>query len=155
MDYNQKGKLKCNFKAGEPITKVGASWFNKVANALNNLRVRTISGQINSVFVKGESCKDWCINIPAGGGTAMTLAVCTGVDTGGNGFHEFTACGLDGVVLVGGTVFSDCWLMGDWVRGTWLPVEYGLSSGEKPTYGEVFNSGGTNVVRILGSYYLD
>ena len=153
--YNDTGLIKSNLKAGDPVSKVKISWFEQVENALNNLKVILVEGLTASKFIKDESGMGWQIALPAGGDTGYNLVVCTDVDSGGDGYHQFTACGLDGVVIVGGTVYENCRLIGDWTVGTWLPVEYGLSSGETPTYGKLYIISDTYAVEVLGSYYMD
>ena len=153
--YNQTGTINCKLKKGDPVTKIRISWFRKVESALNNLKLILVKDLSASKFLKDPDCKDWQIVMPFNTAAGHTLVVCTDVDSGGDGYHQFTACGLDGVVIEGGTVYENCRLIGDWVVGTWLPVEYGLSSGETPTYGKLYIISDTYAVEVLGSYYMD
>ena len=155
INKNQKGMIHFGLNAGDPISKIKASTLRKVEDALNNLSVEMRDDVTEVSFIKDAACKAWKIQLPSTSGSAYNLVVCTSVDSGGDGYHQFSQCGLDGVVTVDGSVYEDCWLIGDWTRGTWLPVEYGLSSGETPTYGKLYVIGETNAVEMLGSFYMD
>jgi hypothetical protein len=131
---------------------VSAVEWNERSRELNKLR--TIQGAKGSGIVVEHRAGGIIIK-NTNASLAYTLVVCTGVDEPEDGLHEFSEIDLNGDVLSGGKVFTSCRLLGDWTQGTWLPVLAGLSSGETPTYGEAFVLNGVNVVKVLGSYYME
>jgi len=149
-NYNHHGDLPELLK-GKGIYRKAKSLLMKIARILNRIEVRWHEGSSDDTFFNKSGDK-WLLELP--GPTQFKLVVCTGFDSGGDGYHQFSECGLDGVVKVDGSVYENCWLIGDWIRGQWEAVEYGLSSGEMPTYGKLYIIDGVNAVEILGSYFM-
>ena len=152
-NYNHHGDLPELLK-GKGIYRKAKSLLMKIARILNRIEVRWHEGSSDGDIFFNKSGDKWLLELPKMS-AQFKLVVCTGADAGGDGYHEFTECGLDGAPIVDGTVYSDCWLLGDWTRGEWLPIEYGLSSGDTPTYGKLYVIGETNAIEILGSFYME
>ena len=151
-NYNHHGDLPELLK-GKGIYRKAKSLLMKIARILNRIEVRWHEGNSDDTFFD-KSGDEWLLELPRPT-SVHNFVVCTGADAGGDGYHEFTECNLAGNSVEDGTIYSDCWLIGDWTRGEWLPIEYGLSSGEEPTYGLLYNINGFNAVQVLGNFYID
>ncbi len=76
--------------------------------------------------------------------------ICTAVDTPSDGLHTFAECDLTGTAISDGVSFASCKLLGDWTAGTWLPS----ATAGSQTRGLLFNFQNTNIVMVLGGYYM-